>query len=404
MKKTIWYISKYFRTKTKNSIGGRSWSLLKEFALRDHQIIVIRSDSNANLDLNKIQSTPKDIFVEKMRIITLRTIKYQIAKSFKRVLSWFHFEWNLICLKKKKLPNPDIIIVSSPSILTILNGIILKKKFECKLVFEVRDIWPLTLVEDGKFSWNNPLIKFLALIERFGYKFSDLIVGTMPKLDVHVKKVMGYSKSVKCIPMGFDPDILNKMEDINHEYIDQFLKPNDFNVIYAGTIGISNALEVFFKAADILKSEAKLNFVVIGDGPLKQEYIKKYSHLKNLIFAPKINKNQVQTALSYASVLFFSVHKSNLFQYGQSLNKVIDYMASKKPIIACYSGYQSMINESNCGYFVPAEDAQKLVDKIRELKNTPYTERNLIGARGLSWLLKNRSYKKLADDYLKFIL
>ena len=54
--------------------------------------------------------------------------------------------------------------------------------FKTKLVFEVRDIWPLTLTEEGGFSSLNPLIIILRAIELVGYRFSDLVVGTMPGL------------------------------------------------------------------------------------------------------------------------------------------------------------------------------------------------------------------------------
>ena len=38
------------------------------------------------------------------------------------------------------------------------------------------------------------------------------------------------------------------------------------------------------------------------------------------------------------------------------MNKIIDYMIAGKPILGSYSGYPSMVNKANCGWFVPAED------------------------------------------------
>jgi glycosyltransferase involved in cell wall biosynthesis len=62
-----------------------------------------------------------------------------------------------------------------------------------------------------------------------------------------------------------------------------------------------------------------------------------------------------------------------------------------------------MINEANCGYFIPAEDVDTLVMKIKELIKIPKSERNSIGARGRTWLINNRKYEKLADDYLELL-
>ena len=403
MTKTIFYISKYCATATKNSLGSRGWLLMKEFANRGYQSVVITSDSNNLADLPNFQSSFIKYSQEGVQVIMLKTLKYSVAKSVQRIFSWLNFEWVFFWLDKKLLPKPDVIIVSSLSLLTIVNGFFLKKKYKCKLVFEIREIWPLTIVEEGGFSRHNLFIIFLQFIESWGYNRSDLIVGTMPNLSEHVKNVSDYSKLVDCIPMGIDPTMLINTQSVNPEYIEQYLNPNYFNVVYTGTVGITNALDTFFKAAETLTKNPKIKFVIVGDGALKKIYQKQYSHLPNLIFAPKVYNKQVQSILLHADVLYFSVFKSKVWHYGQSLNKVIDYMISNKPIVASYSGYPSMINEAGCGFFIPAEDTQSLVEKIKELSLMTEYQRNAIGTKGRDWLLENRTYKKLADDYLRLL-
>ena len=141
MKKKIWYISKYCEIGNKDSIGSRGWMLMKNFAKKGHEILIITSDHQNELYSNNYYPKLKKIFKKDgVKIILLNTFKYSISKSISRIISWFDFEINLLSLNKKFLPKPDIIIVSSLSLLTILNGILLKKKFRCKLVFEIRDI------------------------------------------------------------------------------------------------------------------------------------------------------------------------------------------------------------------------------------------------------------------------
>ena len=404
MSKTIWYISKYVQIPNKDSSGGRGWLLMKEFSKRGYETVIITSNSqhfniNKNFDFNIINLSNDGI-----KFIILKTLNYVKSKSIRRVFSWLNFEWSLFFLNKKKLNKPDVIIVSSLSLLTILNGVFLRRKYNCKLVFEIRDIWPLTLVELGNFSKNNLIVMILKMIEKWGYKKSDFIVGTMPNLSEHVKEVLGYSKKVYCIPMGIDINSYNNNQKVNKDYVNKFLNTGCFNIIYAGNIGIANALETFFKTAHEFKEDHRFKFIIIGDGDLKNLYIKKYSYLKNLIFAPKVKKNQVHSVLSYASVLYFAVSKSKIYDYGISLNKLIDYMISKKPLIASYSGYPSMINEAGSGFFIPAEDVQSLVNKIKELFFMSESERKTLGLKGHEWLLKNRKYEILADNYLKLFI
>src|SRR5690606_15382674 len=105
---------------------------------------------------------------------------------------------------KERLPAPNAVIVSSLSLLTIFNGVLLRRRYKCRLIFEIRDIWPLTITEVGGFSRWNPLVFGLGLIEKWGYRSADAIVGTMPNLGEHVADVLGYPRVTHCIPMGVD--------------------------------------------------------------------------------------------------------------------------------------------------------------------------------------------------------
>lgn len=405
MASTIWYITKYFSPKTENSLGGRDWFLVNEMAKKGHNVTVITSDSNIFSDiLYKLKERLKIDTYDQLSIYWLKTIKYKVPKSFLRIISWFHFELNLLFLNKKKLKKPDVIIVSSLSLLTIINGLFLKKKYKCKLIFEIRDIWPLTIVEEGNFSKYNPFVQFLSLIEYIGYRYSDAIVGMMPNLIEHVENIVGYKPLVKCIPIGFDESILNNTCKISDDYINHYFDESYFNVVHAGTIGITNALDVFFKAAaEMVNQDKSIRFILVGDGALKQMYMERFSHLDNIVFAPKVPRKMVRSVLEKADVVYFSTFDSKVWKYGQSLNKVVDYMLSGKLIVASYSGYPSMINESECGYFVPSDNVEALVNKLIEIKKLDKNEVNRIGLKGRQWIINNRRYDKLANDYLDFI-
>lgn len=338
-----------------------------------------------------------------VKIVWLKTMKYSIAKSLRRILSWFHFEWNLFWLDKSKLERPDVMIISSLSLLTIVNGLLLRFKYKCRLVFEVRDIWPLTIVEEGGFSNSNLFVKGLSWLERLAYRKADAIVGTMPNLAAHVRGELGYDRPVFCVPMGVSQEHLSDVAELPAEYAERYLSSSKFKIVHAGTIGITNALDVFFAAAEAMQEYADIEFVIVGDGALKQSYEKQYGGLLNLVFAPKVPRTMVQAVLSKGDLLYFSVHDSKVWDYGQSLNKVIDYMLAAKPVVASYNGYPSMINESGCGVFVPANDVNAVVAAVLDMKSRSEEERTLMGARGREWLLQNRDYSKLASDYLSIL-
>lgn len=95
---------------------------------------------------------------------------------------------------------------------------------------------------------------------------------------------------------------------------------------------------------------------------------------------------------------------SPIYRYGISPNKLIDYMLAAKPIVASYSGYPSMINEADCGVFVPSGDLVALRDAVFRFRSMSPEERKVIGCRGRDWVLKNRSFSVLANNYLDVLL
>ncbi len=376
---------------------------MRELARAGCRCVILTSDSNQLAQVPHLTQSVLIQEVEGMTLCWIRTMKYSVAKSMRRILSWLDFEFRLWRMPKSSLPKPDAIVVSSLSLLTILNGFWLRRKYRCRLVLEVRDIWPLTITEEGGFSRWNPLVLGLGLIERLGYRYADEVVGTMPNLGEHVRDVLGYARVVHCIPMGVDEASLAEAASLPREYIETHLPEGKFIVAHAGTIGITNALDVFMECAQSFQEHPDICFVVVGDGDLRAYYQKKYAHVRNLIFAPRVAKQQVQSVLSRCSLLYFSVHPSQVWRYGQSLNKVIDYMLSGKPVVASYTGYPSMIDEAGCGCYVPAGDMPALRREILRYAAMPVDQRRAVGQRGRDWILQYRRYPVLAARYLDIL-
>ncbi len=329
-------------------------------------------------------------------------LRYGTANSFFRLLSWLEFEAKFLFLNKKRLRKPDIVIVSSLSILSIINGYIWSRVYKAKLVFEIRDIWPLTLTEEGGFSRKNPFILLLAILERWGYSVSDLIIGTMPNLKEHVLEVsVGNEGKVVCIPFGYPDNQIN--EYFRSDFSTESGNSN-FVLGYVGTVGSTNALATLFCALKKINLvEANIEVHIVGDGPLLHHYKKKHQNVKNLYFMGQVDKRDVAKVISTFDALYFSTHKSKVWDFGQSLNKLVDYMLSGKPILASYSGFQSMINEAGCGWFLDAEDSNGLIEKIMEISEMDRKNLADMGSKGRSWILNNRKYSVLANSYKSYL-
>src|SRR5690554_1195619 len=176
----IWYISKYVAPSYAAKVSARGFLILAALVKAGHRCTLITSDSNHLISAPSFKGKQMVELVDGVEVYWLKTLKYKSARSLGRMLSWLDFEWRLFFTPKKNMDIPDVVVVSSLSLLTILNGLLLRRKYKCKLIFEVRDIWPMVLVASGGISPRNPLVIFLSFLERLGYVKADKVVGTMP--------------------------------------------------------------------------------------------------------------------------------------------------------------------------------------------------------------------------------
>jgi glycosyltransferase involved in cell wall biosynthesis len=401
-KMTVWCISKY-AAPPQYGVGARLFYIAREFCNMGLNVLLISSDANhlARYPIgNQIYNFEK---YNDLVHLWIKTYKYTRSASLKRFISWLDFEYKLFRLDRSRYEKPDVVIISSLSLFSIMYGIYLKRVYDCKLVFEIRDIHPLILIEEFGVSKWNPMVLLLGMLERIGYKRADLIVGTMPNLKEHVLEVIGYDKEVFHSPIGIHEIWFN---DVNPSESVGALFPEagKFVVGYAGSMGISNALDPFFEVIKRLSDEEDIYFVLVGDGDLKPCYLEKVEGLRNVRIGPKINQKDIPYFLSRCDLLYLATHDSKVLKYGQSLNKLVDYMMAGKPVVASYSGYQSMLNEANAGLFVPAGDPDAIIEAIYFFKNMDPYERNLYGVRGKSWVEKNHDYKTLALRYYNKIM
>jgi glycosyltransferase involved in cell wall biosynthesis len=397
----IWYLCKYVAKPGNGYVGMRPFYLMNELSTMGCNIDLITSSASAFRTEDDQKGA--EVISSTFSFHQILGLQYRKAQSLSRIVSWFDFEIRFFLSKKKSLRPPDVIMVSSPSVLSILNGFIWSKWYKAKLVFEVRDIWPLTLVEEGGFSKKNPLIFILSILERWSYDVSDLIVGTMPNLCLHVSNVApGNQGKVTCLPFGY-PD-RNPSKYFRSDYPTDS-KNSNLVIGYVGTIGTTNALETLFEAiAYVNLVTPKVEFHIVGDGPLLGLYEEKYRDCDNIIFKGLLSKENVFEAMRTFDILYLSTKKSEVWHYGQSLNKLVDYMLAGKPIIASYSGFPSMIDEAGCGWFVEAEDSKALADKILDLSAVDRGELISTGVKGREWILKHRKYSSLARDFKTHLL
>jgi glycosyltransferase involved in cell wall biosynthesis len=399
----IWFISKYASPPQYAKAPSRLFFLAREAKKLGNNVRLITSDANHFTNIPTTGKVYNEEHQNGVAITWIETKKYKKTASIDRILSWFDFERKLFTMNLKNINKPDVVIVSSLSIFTILYGYYLKKKWGSFLVFEIRDIWPLTMTEEGGFSKWHPLVLLIGFIEKFGYNKADLVVGTMPKLDLHVKNIIGKEKPFFCSPLGFDPDNYS-VEELSSANPFQYLVSKDKIIVgYAGSMGITNALESFIETIKQMNEFPNIHFLMVGSGDLKKSFENELAQYENVTFLPRIKQKEVKYFLQICDILYLSTKDSKVWDYGQSMNKVVECMLAAKPIIATYTGFPSMINEANCGDFVNSSSPEDLKNTILHYANMTHQERLKVGENGRKWIFENRTYNLLGKKYLEAI-
>ncbi len=342
--------------------------LSRELVKKGHAVTLYLSDSN-----HQLKQLPKDYNqeVDGIKVHWIKTIKYQKAYGISRILSWFDFEWKLR-KELKKEQNVDVVIVSSLSLLSIFNGLYLQSKHKSKLVFEIRDIWPLVLRRISSITRFNPFYRLLAFAEKKGYKQADLIVGTMPNLATHVQATISEKKNVIWIPHLVNPTLHYVDSHSHQKELTKFNQKFEKVICYAGSINRSSSIELLLQAAGD-QAMQKIGFVLLGDGPLLEEFKQKYK-ASNIRFFGKIPQEEVVSFLKDCDILYDGYLKSDIYKFGNSRNKYVEYCLAAKPVLIGYDGYPLFFEEEQCGLVVQPESVQAIITGIQLLVNKDQNE------------------------------
>lgn len=387
----------------------RHYYLAREWVKLNHSVSIIAgSFSHLHSKSPVLSQSHKEEVIDGIRYLWLKTPKYQ-GNGFSRVINMLVF--SLLLFIKKTLivgsQKPAIVIASSPHPFVIFGAWKIAREAKAKLFFEVRDLWPLTLIEIGGISRLHPFIKCMEWTEKFSYRVSDHVVSLLPKADLYMQgKGMGKNK-FSYIPNGID---ISEWRDGNKssvgihqiEVLDKLKKGGNFILGYVGAHGIANALDNLIEAAPFIQSYP-IRIVLIGQGTEKEPLQKRVINmgLTNVIFLPPVTKHLIPAVLEKVDAFYIGWQKQSLYRFGISPNKLMDYMMAGKPIIHAVQAGNDMVAESGCGLSIMPDNPQAVSDSIVTLMHMTPDERNSMGIKGTEYVKTYHDYRVLAKRFLE---
>ncbi len=329
----------------------------------------------------------------------VRVPGYRRQMSLGRVANMVVFMLRLYRLPASRLPRPDAIIVSSPSLFPILPAERWARRWRSRLIFEVRDLWPLTLQELGGLSSRHPLVVVMHWFESRAYRVADTVVCVLPAAAEHLEARGMAPRKLRVIPNGVSESAFAEPDSHPPVQVREAVGAGAFTVGFVGTLGMANALEALIEAARLL-IETDVRFVIVGHGPDEDRLRARAAGVTNVVFAGAVDKVDVPATLRLFDVCYVGFHRSPLYRFGISPNKVYDYMAAGRPIVLAAEAANDVVRDADCGVTVAPDDPAALAVAIRTLRGLPAAERARLGANGRAYVEREHGYHGLAKRYL----
>ncbi|CAO3429101.1 glycosyltransferase family 4 protein [Azospirillum doebereinerae] len=342
-----------------------------------------------------------------VRFRWLRTGPYQ-GNGAGRVANMLTFVGKLIAHAPRvaREERPDVVICSSTYPLDIYAGARIARLAGARLVFEVHDLWPLTPMLLGGYSPRHPYIRLLQAAEDYAYRNADLVVSILPDTCGYMEsRGLDPSKFVY-VPNGIPIAALqasgpDQLPPVLAARIARERERGHFLVGYAGGFNPSNAIDTILEAARLLAG-LPVSFLLVGGGSTAREIRAKAERMgldSVHLFGP-IPKPLVPRFLSEMDTLAMPWHRSPLYRFGVSPNKMFDYMLAGRPIVQSCDASNDLVAEAQCGITVAPEDPAAYAEACLHLSRLAPSERARLGENGRRFVRQHHDYRLLASRFM----
>lgn len=394
--KHIWILNHYAQ-EPGGSGGTRHYSLARHLLDHNWSSTVIAASVELNTGQQRLAIGEKKRIsdFDGVPFLWVRTPQYE-GNGIGRIMNMLVYSFRvLLPAITKNLHRPDLIVGSSVHPFAAWSGAMLARRFKVPFVFEVRDLWPQTLIDLGRLTPTGTTTRLLQWLEKWLYRRADRIVVLLPNASDYIVPLGINADKIVWIPNGVE---LNG-------YPDSPLPTESkiFTLMYFGAHGQANGLDCILKAMAFLKKMPDMDHVrlrLIGDGPLKIELqqLAATLGLDNVQFEAPVPKRQIPSLAAEADAFVIAVMDlPKLYRFGISMNKLFDYFAAARPILIASGAVNNPVNEASAGITVPPEDAVALANAIASLVKLPVKQRAAMGSAGRDYVRLNHGFDVLTE-------
>jgi glycosyltransferase involved in cell wall biosynthesis len=319
-------------------------------------------------------------------IKVIRAWSYITANSgfFRRIIDYISF--SITATIVGIFQKADVIIATSPQFFSAIAGNNISFFKMKPWIFEVRDIWPESIIAvDGGLRQNSFIYKILEFIEKRLYSRAKLIVVVTDAFKNKLVERGIKQEKIEVFTNGSNMQLFYQRNK-NQQIINKLKINNKIIFAYIGTIGLAHGIDF------IVETFSKLNnpdfhLLILGEGAKKKEVLIQIQHLfkDNITFLDFVPKEDVPEYISIVDFAIVNLRRAPTFT-SVIPSKIFEFAAMEKPILLGVDGQaREIIEKYNCGLFYEPENRQDLLDKIEIISSDINLKNSLIeGCRKLA--------------------
>jgi len=284
----------------------------------------------------------------------------------------------------------DVIFVFEPSPFTVgIPAMLLRWLKKAPMIFWVQDLWPESVVATGGIR-SLRLVGLIGKMVRSIYRRCDRVL-VQSRGFVEPAKVAGAPDGrIEYFPNW--AEAIYRPVELEASAPERVKFPNGFNILFAGNLGAAQSLETLISAADKLRDEPDIHWLILGDGREKSWLREKISELgleRTVHLLGRFPVEEMPRYFSLADLLLVTLRRDPIFTLTIP-SKVQSYLACGKPIIGAINGEGAkVIEESGAGLAVPAEDSDALAESVLKLYRLPSEKLEEMGKQGMVYYERN---------------
>ena len=300
--------------------------------------------------------------------------------------------WRLRCQQV------DVIFVFEPSPVTVgLPAILLGRIKRAPVIFWALDLWPETLAAIGVVR--SPMVLgWVGHLVRFIYERCTLVLGQsrgfLPKLSKYCSDL----KKIRYFP-SWAEEIFNEADLVSAPEVP--VQERVFNVLFAGNIGEAQDLPAVLNAAESLRDNNAIRWLIVGDGRRSDwvhEEVARRGLQRNVMLLGRFPVERMPSFYAHADALLVSLKKDPVFSLTIP-GKVQSYLMAGLPILGMLDGEGAqVITDANAGLVCAAGNSGGLASAVLEMFAMSVDQRKQLGVNGRDFAHKEFGRGLLMDQ------